>query len=89
MSKTDEELPPLGVCCNCGKKQSTLGADGFWICGMRNRWACYDCKYGKPIPSKPFACEWCTSNDIKWAQGGVYTCHRCKRLGIGQAVFMQ
>ena len=75
---------PLGTCCRCGKKQKDPGVGGFWICGLKEKWACYDCKYGrngKEIPSRPFACEWCTSNDVKWFQYS-YLCYRCEKLNI-------
>ena len=58
---------PLGTCCRCKKKQSAPGADGYWICGMTEKWACYDCKYGKngpEIPSRAFAKYRSYSSDI-------------------------
>lgn len=79
---------PLGICVGCGYKQQKPAQEGYWICGLTERWACYDCKYGrkgqKPIPSRAFACESCTSNDVTWYQGGGYDCHRCKNLGLNK-----
>lgn len=76
---------PLGVCCNCGVKQQKIATGGFWINGLPEKWACYKCKYEVPIRSYPFACEWCTSSNVTWAQFHTYECHRCKKFGIGQA----
>ena len=78
---------PLGTCCRCNVKQINPGCEGFWINGMSNKWACYDCKYGKygsEILSRPFGCEWCSYSTPKWMQGG-YKCQRCEYLKIGQA----
>ena len=50
---------------------------GFWINGTPEKWACKRCKYDVPIRSYPFACEWCTSSDVKWYQGHTYHCRRC------------
>lgn len=55
---------PMGVCCRCQKVQTSPAEGGIWICGMKSRWACYDCFYGKngeAMHSRPAACEWCTS----------------------------
>ena len=76
---------PIGACCRCGEKQEERGVGGIWICGLTDRWACYACKYGRngpAIPSRPFACEWCTSSDVKWYQGCTYDCYRCNKLNI-------
>lgn len=75
---------PLGVCCNCGIKQKKPATGGFWINGMKDRWACEECKYGVPIPSHATACEWCTSDNVKWFQCNTYECERCNRLEIGK-----
>lgn len=75
---------PLGTCFHCGKKQEKLATGGFWINGSPTEWACETCKYGIPIPSYPFACEWCSFNHVQWHQGHTYTCKRCQTLKIGQ-----
>lgn len=77
---------PLGVCCNCGVAQQHRAMGGFWINGTPEKWACKRCKYDVPIRSYPFACEWCTSSDVKWYQGHTYHCRRCAELNIGQAL---
>jgi hypothetical protein len=75
---------PLGKCCQCGVTQEQRGHGGIWINGYSDKWACYDCKYGrtgKPsIRSYPMACEWCTYSDVKWSQGHTYKCPRCTWL---------
>lgn len=73
---------PIGKCCHCGVAQEAPGVGGFWIHGFPERWACVNCKYGVPIRSRPMACEWCTYEDVKFHQGGVYSCPRCVALGI-------
>lgn len=73
---------PIGKCCHCGVAQEAPGVGGFWIHGFNNRWACANCKYGVPIRSRPMACEWCTYDQVKFHQGGVYSCPRCVALGI-------
>lgn len=76
---------PLGICCRCSKKQINAGKDGFWIDGLKEEWACFDCKYGNNgsvIRSRAFACEWCTYNDVKWFPFNTYDCPRCDHFGI-------
>lgn len=89
---------PMGTCCKCGYVQKKPAEEGIWICGLTDRWACYNCKYGyikdkdgnvigfgEGIPSRPFACEWCTYEDPQFFQGLTYRCPRCETFGIGQA----
>jgi hypothetical protein len=75
---------PLGTCVECKYKQTEPGANGIWLCGLKDRWICWDCKYKHGYRSRPFACEWCTYEDVKWFQGPTYDCPRCKFFEIGQ-----
>lgn len=74
---------PYGICKRCGILQTAPGQDGFFICGERNNWACYRCKYGQNGPKIPSrcigSCEWCTyrGDGMKYYQGGCYKCPRC------------
>lgn len=76
---------PLGTCVECKYKQSYPGSNGIWLCGLGDRWVCWECKEKHNYRSRPFACEWCTFGDVKWFQGPTYNCPRCKHFELGQA----
>lgn len=73
----------LGICSLCGKEQSKIGQDGYWICREGNvKWVCLRCKEKYSIRSYPVGCEWCKYTHVQWYQGHTYDCPRCKYLGI-------
>ena len=78
---------PLGVCGNCGYKQTVPATGRFWINGEKDKWFCTGCKYTTNVLSNAIACEWCTSKNVKWIQGKTYECRTCKEKEIGQALF--
>ena len=73
---------PLGQCHECRKKQSTHGADGFWLGGRSEKWTCHDCSNRSGLRYYPRACECCTYVNVVWTQGGGHWCPRCKALNI-------